>query len=342
MSKYAPNKVGPTDATLVNSEIIEYDKRSKIILDIPEKMPTTVSPENFQFSSRILESEPTRPYIASVAENPDELSRQIHNKLSNLSVQDRVAYERSILPECCSPTCLPVNAPSNLIFTQTTTSSILLTWVDNSNNELGFVVYKSINSGSTWNQIDSVVTNVTFSIDTNIVTGSTYWYRVNAYNDCTSSEYSNVYSGTIGDLIISSSVSESFSNINTTLHFGSLSPQIPNTDPLGISQGFLTGELIQMILPTSSMDSSSVESLFYTGSVITVILTTSSFDSGSVESLFYTGSIVTVILSPPPIPDSGSIDSAFYTGSLVTTVTIAPPESEPTFINVGLLSGSLS
>lgn len=81
-------------------------------------------------------------------------------------------------------------SPTNLEVTISTTSSVQLTWEDNSDDEVGFVIERSIDLGG-FELIDSVAFNVTDYIDNNLDVNSTYSYRVYAYNTAGNSEYSN-------------------------------------------------------------------------------------------------------------------------------------------------------
>jgi hypothetical protein len=182
----------------------------------------------------------------------------------------------------------------------------------------------------------------------NLFAVSNLFSRVQELGDFTNdfvsgiSSYCDAYFGWPNtDIIVEASITDTISDINTTLRFGNLSSADPFTDTLtDIHTGILTGSIIQTILTTSGSDSGSSALSFYTGSLITVILTTSSFDSGSSALSFYTGSLITVILTTSSF-DSGSSALSFYNGSIVTVVEIADELSEPTSINVGLLSGSL-
>jgi PKD repeat protein len=83
----------------------------------------------------------------------------------------------------------PPNAPSNLGATVSTKRKVILTWVDNSNNETGFKIEQSTN-GTTFAQIATVGANVTTYTDGGNQTG-TYYFRVRAYNGAGNSAYSN-------------------------------------------------------------------------------------------------------------------------------------------------------
>lgn len=85
-------------------------------------------------------------------------------------------------------------APTNLIATEINDTDVLLTWVDTSNNEDGFVIERSVDSGSTYSIFDMVGEDVTSLHDTTVVIDNMYWYRVYAFNSFGSSSYSNTAS----------------------------------------------------------------------------------------------------------------------------------------------------
>jgi len=66
-----------------------------------------------------------------------------------------------------------------------------LTWDDNSDNEDGFAIERSIDEGQTWEEIGRVGVNISTYIDTNVSPGYTYTYRVFAFNEFGNSGYSN-------------------------------------------------------------------------------------------------------------------------------------------------------
>ena len=82
---------------------------------------------------------------------------------------------------------IPPAAPSSLT---ATSGSAILEWVSNSDNEAGFSVERSINSGSTWSGLTSVAANITTSTDNTVATPGEYSYRVYAHNVHGSSSFS--------------------------------------------------------------------------------------------------------------------------------------------------------
>lgn len=85
-------------------------------------------------------------------------------------------------------------APSSLTATAASTTQVNLSWVDNSPNETGFRIERSI--GSSFVEITTVGAGVTFFNDTGLVPGTNYLYRVRATNALGDSAYSNQASAT--------------------------------------------------------------------------------------------------------------------------------------------------
>jgi hypothetical protein len=83
------------------------------------------------------------------------------------------------------------SAPSNLSLTGSLMTSISLQFSDNSLNETGFYLEKSINSGA-WSRTATLPAGQTYFTDTNLSCGSNYAYRVKAYNTSGQSAYSNI------------------------------------------------------------------------------------------------------------------------------------------------------
>jgi hypothetical protein len=89
------------------------------------------------------------------------------------------------------------NAPTGLIATAVSSGEIDLQWVDNSNNETGFAVERSVD-GTTFAQIAATAINVTTYADTNVSPSTNYFYRVRALGSLGDSTDSNVANATTG------------------------------------------------------------------------------------------------------------------------------------------------
>jgi len=83
-----------------------------------------------------------------------------------------------------------VNAPTGLSAAPISQTQINLTWNDNSDNEAGFEIERKTSTGD-YEKVNSVNADATTFEDADLTTGSTYVYRVRAYNSERTSGYSN-------------------------------------------------------------------------------------------------------------------------------------------------------
>ena len=86
------------------------------------------------------------------------------------------------------------DAPSTLTAKATSSSSIVLGWRDNSDNETGFKIQRkegACDSPNTWSQIATKEANMKTHTNTGLTANTTYSYRVRAYNAGGNSAYSN-------------------------------------------------------------------------------------------------------------------------------------------------------
>ena len=78
---------------------------------------------------------------------------------------------------------LPPTAPSGLAATSASATQIKLRWIDNSSDEIGFYIERKTGSTGTYAQIGSVGAGVTSFTSSGLKSGTTYYYRVRAYNN---------------------------------------------------------------------------------------------------------------------------------------------------------------
>jgi len=97
----------------------------------------------------------------------------------------------------CAPTV--VTDPSGLTAVLNNEYSIDLSWTDNASNELGYLVERSTDAGTTWFPLigGGVGPDITSYKDESIEANTNYEYRIKASND-NCSDYSNVASVSVG------------------------------------------------------------------------------------------------------------------------------------------------
>jgi hypothetical protein len=92
-------------------------------------------------------------------------------------------------------------SPSSLTVSVIASTQINLAWTDNSTNETGFRVERKTGASGTWSQIASLGANVRTFSNTGLAAGTTYYYRVRAYNASGNSGYSNEVMATTPSLL---------------------------------------------------------------------------------------------------------------------------------------------
>jgi hypothetical protein len=110
------------------------------------------------------------------------------------SMNGTAATVASFRPSVTTTPTVPT-APTSLAASTQSSSTIVLTWADKSNNETGFKVQRS-QDGVNWSEIASLGGNVTSFTNTGLNAGTKYSYRVYAYYSVGNSAFSNTASAT--------------------------------------------------------------------------------------------------------------------------------------------------
>lgn len=84
----------------------------------------------------------------------------------------------------------PPATPTNLTATAVSSTQVNLTWTDNATNETGYYVERRTGTGN-YSRIATLAANTTSYANTGLTAGTTYTYRVQAYNASAASGYSN-------------------------------------------------------------------------------------------------------------------------------------------------------
>lgn len=95
----------------------------------------------------------------------------------------------------------PPADPTLLIATAVSAHEIDLSWTDNASNEDGFIVERSPNGTDTWTVIGGSAADVTTFDDIGLPSGTTFYYRVYAFNGQGNSGYSNIANATTFKII---------------------------------------------------------------------------------------------------------------------------------------------
>lgn len=143
------------------------------------------------------------------------------------------------------PVTPPPSAPTGLSATATSSSAIALSWTDNANDETGFKIERSSNGGTTWSLLATLGANVTTYSNTGLPSGSTYAYRVYAYNSNGNSAYSNTASATTQSTLVAVHVGalSGYTTGNSNNWYGKLLVTVHNSSHSPVSGVTVTGNL---------------------------------------------------------------------------------------------------
>jgi hypothetical protein len=259
-------------------------------------------------------------------------------------------------PQPSAPT-----APNKLAATLGT-NKINLTWVDNSTNEDGVKIERSIDN-TNFTQIASVGANTTVYADTTaIAAGTTYYYRVVGYNAVGNSSYSNVASAlvpltsalpapwkavSIGPVQVTGSVSYS-NGIFTVKGAGSTIGGTADSFQYAYQSKTGDGQIVARVTSITNTNSGALAGIMYrngtaagakeVGLFITptgsVVFTRRSTTGGTTQTTTLTGAIGPTYLK---LTRTGNTFTAYRSANGTTWTLIGSANvSMPSTVNVGL------
>ena len=100
-------------------------------------------------------------------------------------------YINALIIQAYEDDGLPL-APSNLFANPDSKTQVSLNWADNSSDETGFELWRSVSSNSNYQLLSNLGPNVTSYTDNGLTSNTTYYYKLRAVNANGESEYSNV------------------------------------------------------------------------------------------------------------------------------------------------------
>jgi len=98
---------------------------------------------------------------------------------------------REGVAEHIATSCAAIGAPNELVATASSDTSIVLDWVDITDNETGFQLERSTSFNGGYSLIATLTENIETYEDTGLTPETGYYYRVRAFNDQDTSIYSN-------------------------------------------------------------------------------------------------------------------------------------------------------
>jgi len=108
-------------------------------------------------------------------------------EFSRQTIRNHVASYNS----CLATQPITLQPPTGLTAAAVSTSGVELRWQDNSTNETGFLVFYRLDNSGDWIEIGATYANVTTFSQEGLLAGSTFRYRVRAFNGMETSAFSN-------------------------------------------------------------------------------------------------------------------------------------------------------
>lgn len=108
---------------------------------------------------------------------------------NNRSGYSNIAFATAVIDTVNIPA-----APSNLVITDTASTSITIQWTDNSLSESGFIIARRTENEMVFSYIDTVGTDILTYQEVGLTPDVLYFYKVCAYNSYGLSDFSNTVS----------------------------------------------------------------------------------------------------------------------------------------------------
>jgi hypothetical protein len=85
----------------------------------------------------------------------------------------------------------PTDLTGSAVVKNKKTAIVTLNWTDNSTNETGFLIQRAYDVGFTSGVVNATIAGDLTTFTQNVARGTTFYYRVHAFNDTTQSDWSN-------------------------------------------------------------------------------------------------------------------------------------------------------
>lgn len=117
-------------------------------------------------------------------------STTYYYRIRAINAEGSTAYTSEAIATTTAAGTIP-DAPTNLITTGVGNTNITLAWTDNSSNETGFQIERSVDTNTSFSLLTTTAAGVNTYDDTGLDEGRRYHYRVRATNGSGNSAYTN-------------------------------------------------------------------------------------------------------------------------------------------------------